>query len=56
VALGISGVVTLLLPWFVVLISIRFLEAIFVIGSIGAFIVLIITLVEDFKVLFQRDK
>jgi hypothetical protein len=34
----------------------RFLEALFLIGVVGSLVVVVITTVEDFAVLFERDK
>jgi hypothetical protein len=36
--------------------AVRALEAIFVLGMIGSAIVLALTAVEDFEVLFKKDK
>jgi hypothetical protein len=35
---------------------IRVLEGIFVVGTVGAAVVLILTLIEDAKMLFEKDE
>jgi hypothetical protein len=40
----------------VLLLFFRFLEALFLIGVVGSLIVVVITTVEDFAVLFERDQ
>jgi hypothetical protein len=37
-------------------IAVRFLEVMFVVGAIGSAVVLVLTAIEDFEVLFKKDK
>jgi hypothetical protein len=36
--------------------AIRLLEALFVLGAVGSGIVVLLTAIEDFKMLFMRDE
>jgi hypothetical protein len=37
-------------------IAIRVLETLFVVGAIGSFLVVVLTGIEDFKMLFMKDE
>jgi hypothetical protein len=45
----------LAMPWYVVVLA-RILETIFVVGSIGSFLVLVLTAIEDVKTLLGMDE
>lgn len=43
------------MPWFVV-VPARILEAVFIVGSLGSFVVLVLSGIEDMKTLLGMDE